>query len=161
MGLFKKYVSTSSHCPISCHVPIIWFLCLMPPFWPLADSNNFLSFTLRRMNALKPFFFFVTKSLHARLHYNVPFMWSKTDFSRRGMWPPRMVSMWVSNLPSRAAPGLDIPGCITPPAWQNDLFTYNCSIPECALFLYIQFSLFADKIKGFWPIWSIPFNPCL
>lgn len=38
----------------------------------------------------------------------------------RGMWPPRMVSMWVSNLPSWAAPGLDIPGCITLPAWHND-----------------------------------------
>lgn len=38
----------------------------------------------------------------------------------RGMWPLRMVSMWVSNLPSSAAPGLDIPGCITLPARHND-----------------------------------------
>lgn len=123
--LFKKYFLTSSYCLISCHVPISRHHCLTLPSWPLPISNNILSFTVCRVNTLKPSFF---KSLRARLLHNVPFMRSKTDFSGRGMWPPRMVSMWVSNLPSRAAPGLDIPGCITLPAWHNDSLTHDCSI---------------------------------
>lgn len=78
------------------------------------------------------------------------------------MWPPMMVSMWVSNLPSRAAPGLDIPGCITLPAWHNVSLTHDCSIlgnvlPESIWIPYFYpYILLLQSRGNFSWFWSWP-----
>lgn len=103
--LFKKYFLTSSYCLISCHVPISRHHCLTLPSWPLPISNNILSFTVCRVNTLKPSFLKACAHVFSTMSHSCEAKQTSVDEAcdRRGWWacesvicPPEQLQAWIS-----------------------------------------------------------------